>query len=154
MALDTLIAFQDEIISSTEFKNHQAGWLKIATERPITIVHKGNSIVLTNRLFIRELNNRLMYTYLVMSFYRKYRENQTGKDSALSWASYLRKNDREQFVEELIDAFEKSYETGNWDIIRETLDDWKATAEVESDATLSKALLAEEHPSKYVEVED
>jgi len=147
------VAFSDEIITSSELKRHWSQWIKKAHDHPVTIMYKNDPLALVSRKLINELSKQIYYTYLLVSFSQNYIENRTGRRSALSWAAYLSDRDRRDFFKELLSAYEESYAKDDWSIIQDVLDDWKATAEVERSPELSKALMAEEDPSKYVKLE-
>jgi len=151
MAL-TDIAFSDDVINSSQLKRHWKHWISQVYQHPITIVTKDEPLILIKRKDISELTRKMYYTYLVVSFCQRYIKERSGKGSALAWTEYLGTADMREFFKELLKAYEESYNKDDWSIIQDTLEDWKATAEVESNPELSKLLKAKLEPSSYVEV--
>jgi len=148
------IAFDDEVIKSTQLIRNWGHWATKAANHPVTIMYKDNPIILISRRHISELNKKLHYTSLIFNFCQGIIEGEADKNSSLPWVTYLSDDLREELAKELIDAYRKSDAIDDWSILQDTIDDWKATAEIESNPNLAKALLAEEDPSKYVEIKD
>lgn len=148
------LAYNDEIINVTELKKNWPQWGERARNQPVTILYKDDPLTLISRKYISELTKKIYFTYLVVSFCQNYIGDKSGRGGALPWAAYLKSADRRIMLRELLSAYEESFVKDDWAIIQNAIDDWKATAEVESSPALAKALLADEDPSKYVEIKD
>lgn len=146
------LAYNDDIIKVSELKKNWPHWGERARNQPVTILYKDDPLTLISRKYISELTKKIAYTNLVISFCQGYLEDKSGKRSALPWATYLTSVDRRTFLRELMGAYEESYAKDDWTIIQNVIDDWKATAEVESNPKLAKILAKEDDPSKYVKV--
>ena len=148
------LAYNDEIINVTELKKNWPQWGERAQNQPVTILYKDDPLTLINRKYISELTKKIYFTNILVSFCQGYIEDKSGRRGALPWAAYLKSADRRIMVRELLSAYEESFAKDNWSIIQNALDDWKATAEVESNPKLAKALDEEDDPSKYVKITD
>jgi len=148
------VAFSDDVINSTQLLRNWGKWAERASQHPVTFLYKGTPLTIISRNHISKLQRKLYYTYLVFIFGQESIEDNIDKYSSLPWAKYLSKPHRDELFYELLAAYKESDAKDDWDIIQNVLDDWKATAEVESSPVLAKALLVEEDPSKYVEIKD
>lgn len=148
------LAYNDDIINVSELKKNWPQWGERARNKPVTILYKDDPLTLISRKYIGELTKKIYYTNLVVSFCQGYIKDKSGRSGALPWAAYLKSADRRAFLRELMSAYEESYAKDDWMIIQDVLDDWKATAEVESNPKLAKALDEEDNPSKYVKIKD
>ena len=147
------LAFSDDVINSTQLIRNWGHWAARAHNCPVTILYKDEPITLISRRYISELSRRLHYTNLVFSIYQ-FVEGRTGGCEALPWMNYLNEDSRREFFEDVLSAYTESDAKSNWSIIQDTLDDWRATAEVMSNPELSKRLLEKGDPSKYVGITD
>lgn len=151
MAL-TELAYSDDIINVSQLKKNWARWVERAHDQPVTILYKDDPLTLISRKYISELTKKIFYTNLVVSFCQGYIEDKSGRGGALPWAAYLKSANRRIMLRELLSAYEESFAKDDWTIIQSVIDDWKATAEVESNPKLAKILTKEDDPSKYVKV--
>ena len=147
------LAFSDDVISPTQLVRNWGHWAARAHNHPVTILYKDDPITLISRRYISELNQKLHYTYLIFSVCQ-FAEGRTDGCDALPWVAYLNDDLRQEFFEDILSAYTQSGVKSNWNIIQETIDDWRATAEVASNPKLSKRLLEMDDHSKYVEVRD
>ncbi|MFC1869896.1 hypothetical protein ACFLYE_01335 [Chloroflexota bacterium] len=148
------VAFSDDVINSTQLLRNWGKWAARANQHPVTFLYKGDPLTIISRNHIGKLEKKLYYTSLVFMFCQESIEGKIDDSSALPWSKYLSKSDRDALFYELINSYKESDAKDDWDIIQNVLDDWKATAEVESSPKLAKALLAKEDPSKYVRIKD
>ena len=148
------IAFGDEVINSTQLLRNWGKWATRANRHPVTFLYKGDPLTIINRSHICKLEKKLHYTTLVLMFCQESIEGRISDSPSLPWAKYLNKTHLDALFYELISAYKESEAKDDWDIIQNVLDDWKATAELESNPTLAKSLLAEGDPSKYVQIKD
>ena len=148
------IAFSDDVINSTQLLRNWSKWAAQASQHPVTFLYKGDPLTIINRNHINRLEKKLFYTSLVFIFCQESMEGNMDSYSSLPWAKYLNKPHRDELFYELLNAYKESDAKEDWNIIQTVLDDWKATAEVESNPALAGALLTEEDPSEYVEIKD
>lgn len=144
------IAFNDEVIRSTQLLRNWGHWAKKASTIPVTIMYKNNAITLISRRRISELNKKLYYTSLIFNFCQGIIERSDDKNSSFPWVAYLSDALKEECTKELLNAYRKSDAKDDWTILQDAIDDWKATAEVESNPKLAKILMAKKAPSQYV----
>ena len=147
------LAFSDDVINSTQLIRNWSHWAAKAHNHPVTILYKDAPITLISRRYISELSQKLHYTYLIFSICQ-FIEGRADSCDALPWINYLNDDLRQEFFQDSLSAYAESDAKNNWNIIQEIIDDWKATAEVESSPILVRALLAGEEPSEYVEIKD
>jgi len=144
------IAFNDEVIKSTQLMRNWGHWATKASSHPVTIMYKDNPITLISRRRISELNKKLYYTSLIFNFCQGIIDGRADKNSPFPWAAYLSDDLKEDFTKELLDAYGESDAKNDWSILQDAIDDWKATAEVESNPKLAKILMMKGNPSQYV----
>ena len=148
------LAYNDDIINVSELKKNWPQWGERARNKPVTILYKDDPLTLISRKYIGELTKKMYYTNLMVSFCQGYLEDKSGRRGTLPWAAYLKSADRRTLLRELMSAYEESYAKDDWMIVQNVVDDWKATAEVESNPRLAKALMADEDSSQYIEIKD
>lgn len=76
------------------------------------------------------------------------------KSEAFPWVESLSEDDRLHFHKELLTTAMASIITDDWTQLEYLIQDWKATAEVESDPELTKALTEKGSPKEYVRLRD
>ena len=131
----------DEVINSTELRNNQKKWLDKAYVTPVSIVSGDKKLVILNRDHARQIFSLAHYADMIIRFF-------------LVETEYLTKEEREEFQAEATLTFEKAAESKDWSAFEELLEDWKATANVDANPKLAKALLAKEDKSTYVRADD
>lgn len=145
-------AFSDDIINVSELKRNWGYWVAQAHDHPVTILYKDDPLTLVRRKHISELSKKIYYTNVVAGVCRGAIKGKD-KGSTLPWVAYLNDTDKENFFGELLDAYTEAYAKDDWEIIQNTIDDWKATSEVARNPKLSKRLMERDDPSRYVKVE-
>jgi predicted nucleotidyltransferase len=142
----------DEVISSTQLRTNQKHWFDKAIDGVVTIVNGKKQFVLVNREQISKLYAQKYYTDIILNYcYEIIKKNES---NTLRWANFLSDEERNAFHDELISHVMKAIITDDWSSVGYLLEDWKATAEANSNPQLRDALLAEEDPSKYVKIKD
>ena len=144
--------FSDSIVSATDLRNNQKQWLERAYTEPITVSYGRKQLAIMNREKVGKLYASVYYYELVLKACQEIKEK--NKSDTLPWLDYLSENDKISFQSELLSTTLKAMVTGNWTQLEHLLEDWKATAEVESNPLLAKALLSEEDPSEYVKIKN
>jgi hypothetical protein len=142
----------DDVINPTELRANQRHWLDKATENVITIVNGTRKLALINRERISKLYAQKYYSELVIKYCQELDKNI--KSNVFSWAEYLNDEEKAEFHNELISTIMTAVVTDEWSSMEHLIEDWKATAEANSNPKIAQALLAEEDPSKYVEIKD
>ena len=61
-------------------------------------------------------------------------------EEAFPWVQYLTESEQADFWSDLVAAFRNAMQSGEWLVLKQTMDDWKATAEVKSVPELEAAL--------------
>lgn len=143
----------DEVINSKELRDNQKYWFEKASINPVSIKSGARKLVLLNREHAKHMYSLNHYAEMIIQFCREQIAYQ-GESRIFPWIRYLDNGAIEEFKKELLVTFEGAVSSQEWSAFGELLDDWKATAEVESNPALAKALLADEDPSKYVEIKD
>jgi|GEM_PF-1158230 len=144
--------FSDFIVNATDLRNNQKQWLERAYSRPITVSYGRRQLAIMNREQVGKLYTAKYYSELVLKACQEFMEK--NKSDTFPWVEFLSDDERMQFYNELLKRTMRSFITGNWSQLENLIQDWKATAEVESNPELAKALTAEEDSSQYVEIKE
>lgn len=144
--------FSDFIVSATDLRNNQKQWLERAYTEPITVSYGRKQLAIINREKVGKLYASIYYAELVLKVCQEIKEK--NKSDTLPWVDYLSDIDKMKFQSELLSTILKAMVTGNWTQLEHLIEDWNATAEVENNPELAKALLLEEDSSEYVKIKD
>lgn len=144
--------FADEIVNATELRTNQKRWLETACTKPVTVSYGRKQLAIIDREHISKLYKTIYFLELVIKTCEEYEKDQ--KNKVLPWLEFLSDENQANFHEELLNTALKATLSGDWDTVEELIQDWKATAEVESNPQLAKALLNEGNPSEYVKIDD
>jgi len=143
--------FSDYIVNATDLRRNQKQWLERAYHSPITINCGRRQLAIMNREKVSKLYTANYYAELVLKACKEFKEG--NESNTFPWVEYLPDDEKMKFHSELLSCTIKSIITGNWNQLEYLIEDWKATAEVERNPELAKALMAGEDPSQYVEIE-
>lgn len=143
--------FSDEIVNATDLRTNQKRWLEAALTKPITVSYGRKQLALIDREQVSSLYKAIYYLELVIKTCEEYERERNS--TVLPWTEYLSGENRVKFHNELLKATIKATLTNDWDSLECLIEDWKATAEVESNPGLSKELLAEDNPAEYVKID-
>lgn len=124
----------------------------MAYKSPITVNYGQRQLAIINREQVSKLFMAIHYLELVIKVCDEIEKQ--GKSGTLPWVEELSRNDMLQFHKELLSSTMKSVVTNNWEQLEYLIQDWKATAEVESNPKLAKALLEKDKPKEYVKLKD
>ena len=144
--------FSDYIVSATDLRAKQREWLEKAYEKPITINYGKKQLAIMRREQVGRLITTNYYLELVIKVCEDL--DSEGKSNIYPWIESLSEEDKLQFHKELLTGVLKTVVTGNWEKFERIIEDWKATAEVESDSELAESLMARSNPKEYVELGD
>lgn len=148
----TSTVFSDFIVNASDLRNNQKQWLERAYNSPITVSYGRRQLAIMNREQVGRLYAANYYLELVTRACDEFmKEN---RSSTFPWVEYLSDDEKMQFHREILNRAIKSTLTGNWTQLENLIQDWKATAEVESSPELVKALMAKEDSSQYVEIKE
>lgn len=144
--------FSDEIVNATELRAKQSHWLTIASKRPVTVTYGSRKLTILNREKIRNL---FIQAHYMESFVKYCNEVMKGtKSNTFPWTEYLDDEEKKQFYEEFISSIMMAVVTENWEVVETLLEDWKATAETESDEETMKALRTKQASDKYIALKE
>lgn len=144
--------FSDEIVNATELRAKQSHWLTIASKRPVTVTYGSRKLTILNREKIRNL---FIQAHYMESFVKYCNEVMKGtKSNAFPWTEYLDDEEKKRFHEEFISSIMMAVVTENWEVVETLLEDWKATAETESDEETMKALRTKQASGKYIALKE
>lgn len=142
----------DEVISPTQLRTNQKHWLDRACKNVVTIANGRKQLAIINRERISILYAQKHYMEMMLSYSQELAKGL--QFATFPWVEHLNSKDRVEFHNEFLSCIINSAITNDWTLAEYLLEDWKATAEVESNPILAEALLAEADPSKYVEIKD
>ena len=140
--------FSDDIVRATDLRTKQREWLERAYEKPITVSYGKKQLAIMRREQVGRLVTTNYYLELVIKACNEFEKE--GESKTFPWTESLSEGDRLQFHKELLTNALKSTVTGDWAQLEYLIQDWKATAEVESDPELAKALMEKGDPKAYV----
>ena len=143
--------FSDEIVNATDLRTNQKRWLEAALTKPITVNYGRKQLALLDREKVSNLYQAIYYLELVIKTCEEYEREK--KSTVLPWVEYLSSENRGKFHNELLEVTINSILSNDWDAVEYLIQDWKATAEIESNPDLSKALLSEDNPAEYVKID-
>lgn len=144
------IVFSDEIVNPTQLRARQSHWLAMASRRPVTVTYGSSSLTILSREKIRNLYTQIHHLELFMKYYNEKIHGE--KSTVFPWVEYLDDEEKAQFHDEYFDNIMAAIVTGHWDEVEILLEDWKATAETESNPELVKALKAKVPKEEYVAI--
>lgn len=144
------IAFSDEIVNATELRNKQSHWLTMASKRPVTVTYGSRKLTILNREKIRNLYIQAHHLELFVKYCNGVMKGV--KSSEFPWVEYLDDEEKKQFHEEYISSIMVAIVTENWEGVETLLEDWKATAETESNPDVMKALKTKVPKEEYVTI--
>jgi hypothetical protein len=142
----------DAVISPTELRAKQKHWLDRANDSVVTIVSGHKKLALINRELISKLYAQKYYSELVLRYCHEIEKKI--KSDVFPWSVHLNDEEKLEFHNELITTIMSAIVTEDWQSMEQLIEDWKATAEANSNPNIRKALLTEEDPSKYVRIQD
>ena len=147
--------FGDLIITPTDLKTNQKRWFDKAHKSPVSISgRKGRSYVLINREQAQDTFTAKNYAVKIINYFTEVKHSPgSGATSSFPWSSHLNETERKEFLNELIASFNESLHAGNWSVLEETIDSWKATAEGLSNKKFMRVLAAGEQQQEYTPVE-
>jgi hypothetical protein len=142
--------FSDEIVNATQLRARQSYWLTMASKRPVTVTYGSNKLTILSREKIRNLYAQIHHLELFIKYCNEVMYGT--KSTAFPWTEYLDDEEKDQFRDEYINSIKKATVTEHWDEVEALLDDWKATAEAESNPDLMKALKSKVSKEEYVTI--
>jgi hypothetical protein len=145
--------FFDEIINPTELKRQQRRWLEKASTQPVTVTFGENGLAIVNREVVKNLFAEKHYAELLVRYCQELAESK-GKSTVFPWLESLDDEEKKQFHDEFLTTFMKATQDNNWTEMEYLLEDWKATAEAESNPEFVEAWKERGNPEDYVTLDD
>ena len=142
--------FSDEVINSSQLRSQQKRWLDKAYIEPISIVSGEKKLVLLNRERARDILIFNHYAQMIIQFCQEQKGGIVRDSKVFTWIKHLSEDAIFEFHHELLTTFAEVIHSKDWLTLDDLLNDWIATAEVESKPKLAEALLAKEDPARYV----
>jgi hypothetical protein len=146
--------FGDDIISQTDLKTNQKQWFDRAFRSPVSITScKGRSFVLINREQAQSTYSTKNYAVKILEYFK---EVQTSKDddfAVFPWTIHLSASERKELLGELVTVFNESLHKGDWSLLEETINSWKATAESLTNAKFVKIVSARDESKEYTTID-
>lgn len=145
------LPFADTIVKASELRSKQKYWLDKAIHSPLTITNGNSSLTILNRKTISNIVQQQYYSRIALQYCSDILQQE--KSHIFTWLSYLDKKEQNQFHKDFIRSILKAIKTDNWDEVKEFLEDWQATAEVEHNPKIMKALSTKKKRSEYIPLE-
>ena len=143
-------AFSDEIVNATQLRARQSHWLAMASKRPVTVTYGSSKLTILSREKIRNLYIQAYHLELFVKYCNEVMKGT--KSTVFPWIEYLDGEEKEQFHKEYVTSIMVATVTEHWDEVEILLEDWRATAETESNPDLMKALKTKVPKEEYVTI--
>ena len=144
--------FSDEIVNASELRAKQSHWLTMASRRPVTVTYGSRKLTIVNR---EKMRNLFIQAHYLELFVKHCNDIIKGtKSDAFPWIKHLDDEEKKQFHEEFVDSIRMAIITEDWDGLETLLEDWRATAEAESDKETMKALGAKQASDRYIALKE
>ena len=147
------ILLSDDVINTKELRDNLKFWLDKAEISPVSVRSGNKRLVLLNRQVARGMYLLNHYAPMVIRFCQEMAFS-VNKSTIFPWIEHLNEEEIVEFRDELLVKLNSAACEDKWADFEEMLEDWKATAEVNSNPEVAEALLAEEDPSTYVRSKD
>jgi hypothetical protein len=144
--------FYDEIVNATQLRAKQSHWLSVATKRPVTVTYGTRKLTIIDREKIRNLFLQAHYLELFVKYCDEIMKGT--KINTFPWLEYLDDEEKRQFRDEYLGSIRAAIVTEHWEDIETLLDDWKATAETNSNEEAVRALKTKEARDKYITLKE
>lgn len=144
--------FSDTIVKATDLRTNQKHWLEKAYDKPITVSYGSKQLAIMNRDQVSKLYTTTYYLELVLKICDEFEKNK--KITTIPWAEYLSHEDQLKLHMDLLTTALRCTITSKWEQLEYVIQDWQATAEVESNPELAKALLEKDDPAEYVKLKE
>ena len=143
----------DEVINSTELRDHQKLWLERASVSPVSIKSGSKRLVLLNREHARKLYLLNHYAQMVIRFCREQQSEQDRQSTVFPWIERLSKEALAEFHRELLSTFDDVIHGGSILALEEMLDAWSATAEALTNPEVVELLSTDLASEEFTAVE-
>lgn len=143
----------DEIINSTELRDHQKRWFDKALVNPISIMSGGKKLVLLNRDHAKHMYLLNHYAEMIIQFCREQGSGKERESNVFPWIEDLSEKALAKFHIELLATFEEAIHSRNWTAFEEMLDSWVATAEAMTNPEMVELVTADLGKEEFTRVE-
>jgi hypothetical protein len=140
--------YSDELITATELNRQPGRVLDKALEHPVTITRNDQSFALLPREEVTSLvkaatQSKAVFEALTVAF-SLLLEKEISFEHPYGWLSVFEKDDLQDFIKELSDAFRLiDSSTTAWDLIEATIHEWHESAIAITSPELAAAFSAE-----------
>ncbi|MCW5314354.1 hypothetical protein GTQ43_11205 [Nostoc sp. KVJ3] len=140
--------YSDELITATELNRQPGRVLDKALERPITITRNDQSFALLRREEVTFLvkaatQSKAVFEILTVAF-SLLLDREIGFKHPYGWLSVFEKDDLQEFIKELSEAFQLiNSSTTAWEIIEAIIHEWHSSAIAAASPELAAAFSAE-----------
>jgi len=145
--------FSDEIINPTELKKNQRHWLTKAQRQPVTVKFGDSGLAIVDRELMKNLYAEKKYAELVVKYCQE-RTEAKDKSTVFPWLNSLDDEEKKEFHDEFLTTFIKVSQDNNWTEMEYLLEDWKATAEAESNPEFMEAWKNRGNIEDYVTLDE
>ena len=144
------LPFVDTIVKASDLRNRQKYWLDKAAAEPITVTNGDNSLTILNRKTMSSIMLQQYYSMKALEYCNAALHGE--KNNVFSWLEYLDTEEQRQFHDEFIHSVLNAIKTEDWTDVKDLIDDWQATAEVEHRPEVVKALKAKIRKDELVTI--
>ena len=119
----------DEVINSTDLRDHQKRWFDKALVSPVSIMSGSKKLVLLNREHAKHMYSLSHYAEMIILFCRERDSGKKRESDVFPWVKHLSEKAIGEFNSELLATFEEAMYKKDWSAFQEMLDAWAETAE-------------------------
>ena len=143
----------DEVINSTDLRDHQKRWFDKALVSPVSIMSGSKKLVLLNREHAKHMYSLSHYAEMIILFCRERESGKKRESDVFPWVKHLSEKAIDEFHMELFSTFEEVLRSKDWAAFQEMLDAWVATAEAMTNPEMVELITADLTKEKFTKVE-
>ncbi|MFC1965717.1 hypothetical protein ACFLWI_02050 [Chloroflexota bacterium] len=143
----------DDVINSTDLRDHQKRWFDRALIRPVSITSGAKKLVLLNREHAKHMYSLSHYAEMIIQFCRERELVKKGGSDVFPWVKHLSENAIDEFRRELFSTFEEVMRSRDWLAFEEMLDSWVATAEAMTNPEMVELATTDLSKEEFTKVE-
>ena len=147
------IILSDDVINSTDLRDHQAQWFKKALIRPVSITSGAKKLVLLNREHAKHMYSLSHYAEMIIQFCRERGAGKKRESDVFPWVKHLSEQAIEEFHNELFSIFEEVMHNRDWLAFEEMLNSWVATAEAMTNPEMVDLITTDLSKEEFTRVE-
>lgn len=143
----------DEVINSTDLRDHQKRWFDKALVSPVSIVSGAKKLVLLNREHAKHMYSLSHYAEMIILFCRERESGKKRESDVFPWVKHLSEKAIDEFHMELFSTFEEVMHSMDWLAFEGMLNSWIATAEAMTNPEMVELITTDLRKEEFTRVE-